>query len=459
MEIVVNTFKTFNPYDDSLLGEFPYHNMHEVQAILNKLAEGKKIQRTLTADRRSEILRKLAQLLGDNAEDFAKLITLETGKTIQDSRIEMQRSQNTTNCSADAARNITGEVLDSDAYPPTRGRIGIVRKKPIGTVLCITPFNFPINLAIHKIGPAFAAGNTIFFKPSPQNFQSGKKLVELCHQAGMPVETIQFCFPDIPDLTEVIKGDQIQCISFTGGMATADAIAKNAGRKKLLFELGGNDPLIVMPDADIDLATTVAINQRFATAGQRCTASKRLFIHQEIYQRFKFMLVEKSRQLTVGDPLQEDTFVGPLASKAAADIVHKRIQTAIEEGATCLLGAKREGNIIYPTILENVSLESQLICDETFGPVIPLRSFEKLDEIIPIINSTGFGLQSGVFTNDIRVIEKLYEELEVGALAVNDGPGFRAEHFPFGGVKNSGLGREGVKYAIEEMSILKTLIL
>lgn len=456
----MSSFKIYNPYDDSLIGEFKYHSKEEVNTVLNSLDNGRKVQKTLSADQRSCILKNLANLLEENAEELAQLITLETGKTIQDSRVELQRSQNTANCSADAARNITGEVLDSDAYPPRRGRMGIVKRKPIGTVLCITPFNFPINLAIHKIGPAFAAGNCIFFKPGPQNFQSGKKLVELCHQAGMPVETIQFCFPDIANLTEVIKSDRIQCISFTGGTATADAIAKNAGRKKLLLELGGNDPLIVMPDGDIDLATTTAINQRFATAGQRCTASKRVFVHQKIYQRFKFMLVEKSRQLKVGDPKDEETFCGPLASRQAADNVENRIRVAIQdEGAKCLLGGKREGNIIYPTILENVSLDSELICDETFGPVIPLIPFENLDEIIPVINSTGFGLQSGVFTNDIRVIEKLYEELEVGALAVNDGPGFRAEHFPFGGVKDSGLGREGIKYAIEEMSVLKTLIL
>lgn len=456
----MSTFKIYNPFDDSLIGEFSFNTKKEIHEVLDRLEEGKKTQKKLTADRRSQILRNLASLLEENAEDLAKLITLETGKTIQDSRVEMQRSQNTANCSADAARNISGEVLDSDAYPPHRGRIGIVRRKPIGVVLCITPFNFPINLAIHKIGPAFAAGNTIFFKPGPQNYQSGRKLVELCHKAGMPAETIQFCFPDIADLTEVIKGNRIQCISFTGGTATADAIAQNAGRKKLLLELGGNDPLIVMSDADIDLATSTAINQRFSTAGQRCTASKRIFVHHDIYQRFKFMLVEKTRKLKVGDPMQEDTFCGPLISKAAADKVEGRIKAAIEVGgAKCLLGGQREGNIIYPTILENVSLDSELICDETFGPVIPLISFHTLEEIIPIINSSDLGLQSGVFTNDIRVIEKLYEELEVGALVVNDGPGFRAEHFPFGGVKNSGLGREGIKYAIDEMSVLKTLIL
>lgn len=456
----MSKFQVINPYDNSVFGEFDFHTKSQVDEVMNKLIAGKKTQAKISSYERSTILNKLADLFEKHTDEVAKIITQEMGKTINDSRVEMQRSANTARVAADECRKMTGEVLDSDAYPPKRGRIGIVRRKPLGIVLAITPFNFPVNLSMHKIGPAFAAGNTIFFKPGPQNYFSGKRLVELCHEAGMPKDVIQFCCPDIPELTEVIKSDDIQCISFTGGTVTADAICRNAGRKKLLFELGGNDPLIVMPDADIELASQTAINQRFATAGQRCTASKRLFIHSSVYDEFKEQLVSKAKGLTIGNPMDENTFVGPLVNKQSADNVEKRILTAInEEGAKCLLGGKREGNIIHPTILENVKKDSELICDETFGPVIPLIKFDDLDEVIPIINGTGFGLQSGVFTNDIRIIEKLYDELEVGALAVNDGPGFRAEHFPFGGVKNSGLGREGVKYAIDEMSFLKTLIM
>lgn len=455
----MSKFVVLNPFDNSIYGEFEYSTQVEVDISFSLLKKGKEIQKNLSAFERSDILNKLGHLFLKHEMSLAEMITNEMGKTINDSLVEIQRSANTAFCAANECQNSHGEVLDSDSYGPKRGKIGIVRKKPIGTVLAITPFNFPINLSMHKIGPAFAAGNVIFFKPGPQNYFSGKRLVELCYEAGIPKEVIQFSCPDIPVLSNIIKSDLVNCISFTGGTKTAKIIAQNAGLKKLLFELGGNDPLIVMPDADLDLATTTAINQRFATAGQRCTASKRLFIHADIYERFKTLLVAKSEKLIIGNPLSKDTFVGPVVNSAAADLVENRINSAIKEGAKLLLGGKRVGNIIYPTILENINLNSELISDETFGPVIPLIKFSDLDEAIKIINSTEFGLQSGVFTNDIRLIEKLYEELEVGALAVNDGPGFRAEHFPFGGVKNSGQGREGVRFAMEEMSILKTLIM
>lgn len=453
------TFKSYNPYDNSLNGEFPYANKEEVEKVIGLLKKGKDIQKNMSSDERANMLESFALMLKEHSEQIAGIVTKEVGKTIQDSRVEMQRSYNTVLAASHEARMIRGEVIDADAYPPKRNKYGVVFKKPLGIVLCITPFNFPINLSMHKIAPALAAGNCVFFKPGPHNYESGKLLVELAHKAGIPEECIQFCYPDIPELSEVIAGDDIQCVSFTGGTKTADAIAKNAGRKKLLLELGGNDPLIVMPDADIELAVNTTINQRFATAGQRCTASKRLFIHADVYEQFKNSIVEKTKKLVIGDPTDPTTFVGPVVSKNAADVIEKRIQDAIAMGATCLAGNKREGNIIHPTILENVPLDSEIIADETFGPVVPLVKFNEIDEVIKIVNSAQFGLQSGVFTNNIKIIEKLFEELEVGALAVNDGPGFRAEHLPFGGVKDSGLGREGVRYAMEEMMYMKTLIM
>lgn len=455
----MNTYKVINPYDQSLVGEFEFDSKTKIESIISEMNHSKKEMRKLSANERSEILFKLASLLKENEKELATLITKEMGKTISDSLVEIERSRNTCLAAAEEARRITGEVLDSDSYAPKRGKFGHVFRKPIGSVLAITPFNFPINLSVHKIAPSFAMGNVTIFKPGPNNYYSGKKLAELCHKAGMSEHALKFIMPDIPELTLLIESSALDCISFTGGTATADAIAKKAGRKKLLLELGGNDPLIVMPDADLNLAVSTAINQRFSTGGQRCTASKRLFVHQDVYTKFKTLLVEKSKGLKVGNPMEKDTFVGPLVTLGAAENVERRIKGAIEKGATLLLGGKREGALVYPTILENVSLDSELICDETFGPVIPLIKFETIDEIIPIINSTPFGLQSGVFTYDLRVIKKLFDKLEVGAMAVNDGPGFRAEHFPFGGVKNSGLGREGVKYAMEEMSVLKTLIM
>ena len=454
-----STFDVTNPYDGSSLGSFDFAQAEEVQAKLALLTAGKAILAKLSANRRGEILTRLAELMEERSSEFATLITKEIGKTIRDSRVEMQRAANTVRCSANEARNIVGEVLDSDAYPPERSRWGIVHRRPLGVLLAITPFNFPINLSVHKIGPAFAAGCPVFFKPSPQNYLSGKMLTELCHEAGMPKEAIQFCMPDIPEITKVIESDQVQIISFTGGVTASRAIARSAGGKKLLFELGGNDPLIVMGDGDVDKAVQTAIDQRFATAGQRCTAAKRLFVHEDVYDDFRSKLLEATSALVVGDPMSEETFVGPVVNTPSADAVEQRIKAAIAEGATLLAGGGRIDNIILPTILENVSSNSELVADETFGPVIPLFRFARLDDIIPIINGTGFGLQSGVFTNDLRIVRRLFDELEVGALAVNDGPGFRAEHFPFGGIGNSGLGREGVRYAIEEMTFLKTLIM
>jgi len=453
------TFSVTNPYDGSSLGTFSYAQADEVQSKLALLAEGKARIAALTAHDRSTILTKLADLMEARSEEFAALITREIGKTISDSRIEMVRASNTIRCSANEARSVVGEVLDSDAYPPARSKWGIVHRRPLGTILAITPFNFPINLSVHKIGPAFASGCPVFFKPSPQNYLSGKMLTELCHEAGMPKEAIQFCMPDIPELTKVVAGDQVQIISFTGGVPASRAIARNAGGKKLLFELGGNDPLIVMPDGDIDAAVQTSVNQRFGTAGQRCTAAKRVFIHDSVYEEFRAKLVAATKALRVGDPMADDTFVGPVVNAQAATVVEARIAAAIAEGALLLAGGTRDGNLIAPTVLENVSPASELVADETFGPVIPLFRFDDIDQAIAIINGTGFGLQSGVFTNDLRTIRKLFDELEVGALAVNDGPGFRAEHFPFGGIGNSGLGREGVRYAMEEMSFLKTLIM
>ncbi|MBK07629.1 MAG: aldehyde dehydrogenase [Deltaproteobacteria bacterium] len=452
-------FQVRNPYNDEEVGSYTYASAEEVADALDKLKRGKKVLRGIPAFQRAEILHKLGELLETHQDELAKLIVSEIGKTLKESRTEVARAAVTARASGDEAKRMSGEVLDSDAYPPSRGRLGIVRRQPLGVVLAITPFNFPINLAMHKIGPAFASGNTVFFKPGPQNYFSGKRLVELCYEAGMPEETLQLCVPDIPELTKVIEGDDVQVISFTGGVPTANAIARNARGKKLLFELGGNDPLIVMDDADLDKAVETAIAQRFGTAGQRCTAAKRLMVHKDVFEAFRDKLVEATNKLVVGDPMSEDSYIGPVVSSHAADVVMARIEQAVADGAKLLAGGKREGNVIWPTILEGITMQCELCADETFGPVIPLLQFSTIDEVIELVNMSEFGLQSGVFTNQMDVVMRLYEELEVGSIAVNDGPGFRAEHFPFGGVKNSGLGREGIKYAIEEMTYYKSLVL
>ena len=452
-------YQIINPYNGELIEEYDFAGTAQVDEALALLADGRRVQAATPAFERSNILMRLAQLLLERKEDIAQLITEETGKTISDSRIEVDRAYNTALGSATEARAITGEALDSDAFPPQREKVGMVLWRPLGTVLCITPFNFPVNIAVHKIGPAFAAGNTILFKPGPQNKRSAELLVELCYNAGMDRSVLQMLIPDIAATSYAVGHREVSAVNFTGGTAAANAIAARAGYKKLLFELGGNDPLIIMDDGELDAAVSAAINQRFATAGQRCTAAKRLFVHHSVFDRFSEKLVVATAQLKVGNPTLEDTFIGPLIHAAAADEVERRIDAAVAGGARVLFGHKREGNIIWPTILDNVPDDATLVAEETFGPVMPLRPFSDVDELVELINASPFGLQAGVFTERLSLAKQLFSRLDVGLLAVNDGPGFRAEHFPFGGVKDSGIGREGVRYAIREMSFQKTLVL
>ncbi|MBA2405809.1 MAG: aldehyde dehydrogenase family protein [Bdellovibrionales bacterium] len=454
----MSSYKIINPYSMETVTEIIYTTKEEAFVALGLLEQGRALQKKMAPFQRADILLKLANLMRRDKDLIAAQITQEMGKTLGDSLVEMDRAITTITLSSQEAIRINGEVLNSDAFAPRRDKRGMVEYFPLGIVFAITPFNFPINLSVHKIGPAFAAGNCILFKPGPQNYLSGKMLTNLCHEAGMPVETFQMVNPDIPVMSELTRHPSVNCISFTGGVVAAKAIAQNAGLKKLLFELGGNDPLIVMPDGDVNLAIKTAINQRFGTAGQRCTASKKLYIHSSLYEEFKKKLIEETGKLVIGDPMKTETFVGPVVNARAADEIMRRLDQAVSMGGKILAGHKREGNIIHPTVIENVSDECDLVREETFGPVLPLMKFSSLDEVIEQLQKSAFGLQAGVFTHDLRVIKRLYEELEVGALAVNDGPGFRAEHFPFGGMKDSGMGREGVAYAIREMSALKTLI-
>jgi acyl-CoA reductase-like NAD-dependent aldehyde dehydrogenase len=454
----MSTYQLINPFSMEVIKELTYFTKDEAFSALALLEKGKAIQKKLAPFERAQILTNLADLMKRDREKVAIQITQEMGKTISDSLVEMDRAITTITLSAQESIRINGEVLNSDAFAPRREKRGMVEHFPLGIVFAITPFNFPINLSVHKIGPAFAAGNCILFKPGPQNYLSGKMLTDLCYEAGMPREIFQMVNPDVPVMSDLTKHPSINCISFTGGVVAAKAISQNAGLKKLLFELGGNDPLIVMPDGDISLAVKTSINQRFATAGQRCTASKKLFIHTSIYDSFKEKLLEETKKLVIGNPMDPKTFIGPVVNTKAADEIMRRLDQAVQMGAKILTGYKREGNIIHPTVIENLTSSCDLIKEETFGPVIPLLKFNTIEEVLDELKTSAFGLQAGVFTHDLRTIKRLYEELEVGALAVNDGPGFRAEHFPFGGMKESGMGREGVAYAIREMSALKTLI-
>ena len=402
---------------------------------------------------------QLIFLIKKNKKIISETICQEIGKTIRDTEIEIDRAEVTIQAIRDARRSLKGDLLETNHYLSSENKLGLVKHSPLGIVLAMTPFNFPINLALHKIIPALGMGNAVLFKPHPQCFRSSEILINLFYEAGFKQNDLQMICPSIEDMQQIISHKKINCVSFTGGIVGAKAISSIAVMKKQLFELGGNDALVIFPNSDYKKAVGSIINQRFGCAGQRCTASKRIFIHKNCYDKIKELLIEETKKLIIGDPADKNTFVGPVVSVQSAIEIENRINDAISKGAQLIYGGQRTGATIIPTIIENVHAEMNLIKEETFGPVVPLFNFDSVENLISQINQSQFGLQCGVFTNDLETTKLLFEKIEVGSIIINEGPGYRADHFPFGGSKLSGIGREGGKYALLEFSQPKTLII
>ena len=455
----MSSFHVISPYSQTILATIEHPSFDQTLSQLTILQSGLSTQQKLGVAKRVAILNKLINILETNLDDFALLITNEMGKPLSESYAEMQRAIITLQSTIVDIQAIRGEAINSNIYGIPSNKIGIVQHFPLGIILCITPFNFPINLAIHKLAPGFAAGNCLLFKPSPKTYLSAKKLVECCYKAGIPEDCLQLIIPSINDLHQLVSVPHINCISLTGSPEAAKSLTQHMGLKKFLCELGGNDPFIVMPDADLALAAKTAVSQRFGTAGQRCNAPKRFYIHESIYDDFKALAISETQSLTIGDPALNTTDIGPMISIEVAQLLESSVQEAIKQGAISLLPIQREGAILHPIILESVSPNSPLIMDEVFGPVMILQSFSDLNTVVETINAGSYGLQAGIFTNDINLAKSTFNRLQVGALNLNDGPGFRADHFPFSGIKDSGIGSEGTRYTIEAMSYRKTLVI
>tara|TARA_Y100001970_G_C14243449_1_gene866392 strand:+ start:920 stop:2287 length:1368 start_codon:yes stop_codon:yes gene_type:complete len=453
------SFNITDPYSNTIIDTISFTSYTDTVTQLQQLSTGLLTQQSLGISQRIKILNTLSHILEANLEDFARLITSEMGKPITESYAEMKRALVTIKSTVVDIQALRGESIDSTTYGIPSNKIGIVQHFPLGIILCITPFNFPINLALHKLAPGFAAGNCLLFKPSPKTYLSAKKLVECCYEAGIPNDCLQLIIPTIHDLEKLVSLPNIQCISLTGSPNTAKSLTKHMGLKKFICELGGNDPFIVMPDSDLDLAAKIAVSQRFGTAGQRCNAPKRFYIHEQIYSNFKDLVMSYTKALRIGDPYLTTTDMGPMCSIEAAHSLEEIVHDHINKGALSLFSIKREGALLYPIILESVPDDSSLITEEVFGPVMVLQSFSTIDSVIESINSSAYGLQAGVFTHDIKLAKSLFTRLQVGALNLNDGPGFRADHFPFTGIKESGIGSEGTRYTIDSMTYRKTLII
>jgi len=447
----------FNPFSGAAVGDVPVASEAEVLGTVLRAKQAAAAFRTSTPHQRRELLNRLAELLARDAEALAQTICAEMGKTITEARNETRRAQNTLRLSGDAATFLDGEVMHCAIVAGGVDRQAVVTHVPVGVVAAITPFNYPVNLLCHKLGPAIAAGNAVVVKPSPKAPLAADHLVRLTVEAGFPTDLVQVVHGGAETALALARAP-IDILSFTGGPQAGLALKRASGLVRCLMELGGNDPLFVLPDADLDLAAATAIGHRYEIAGQSCAAVKKLYVHDAVAEAFTGILLDKVAAHRFGDPSLAETQMGPVIDGPAADTIMQRLADAQAAGARLLAGGTREGNLIAPTVIAGVEPAMPLIAQETFGPVLALRQFAELDAAMAEVNASDYGLQAGIFTNDHAAIRKLSRGLQVGGIMVNEGPDFRAEHVPFGGVKTSGLGREGVRIAIREMSEPRVVI-
>jgi acyl-CoA reductase-like NAD-dependent aldehyde dehydrogenase len=453
----VTEFTVRNPWSGALLATLPQTSQTEILAIVARAQVAAAGFRTSTPYQRRELLNRLADLIARDAEAMAQTISAEMGKTITEARGEVRRAQNTLRLSGDAGTFLDGEVLHCAIVSGGVDRQAVVTYVPTGVVAAITPFNYPVNLLCHKLGPAIAAGNAVVAKPSPKAPLAADHLVRLTVEAGFPADLVQIVHGGAEAALGLARAP-IDLLSFTGGGLAGLALKRASGLVRCLMELGGNDPLIVLADADLAAAAATAIAQRFEIAGQSCAAVKKLYVHSTVAAEFTERLLAGVAAHRSGDPSLPETQMGPVIDQASAVDIVARMTEAQSAGARVLAGGTREGALVVPAVMADVPQASRLFSTETFGPVLAMRRFDDLAQVVSEVNASEFGLQAGVFTNDHAAIRQLGRSLQVGGLMVNEGPDFRAEHVPFGGIKGSGLGREGVRIALREMSETRVVI-
>lgn len=446
-----------NPFNGETVGEVATSSSDDIVAAVLRAKKAQQEFRFSTPAVRRALLNALAAEIAADAEALARIISSEMGKTIREARNEVRRAQNTLKLSGDAGTFLDGEVLHCGIVEGGADRFATITYEPVGVVGAVTPFNYPLNLLCHKLGPAIAAGNAVVAKPSPKAPLAAGRLAELAEKAGWPRGLFQIVNGGAEAALALARAP-IDLLSFTGGPVAGLALKNASGLVRCLMELGGNDPLFVLSDADIDKAVATAVSHRFEIAGQSCAAVKRLYLHRDIEKTFTDKLLAAVDAVEFGDPSLDDTDMGPVIDLAAAKTVEDRVLATIASGARLLTGGSRDATVMAPTVIADVAADSPVIADETFGPIIAIRSFTDPLAAISEVNAGAYGLQAGVFTNDHALIKTFARNLVVGGVMVNEGPDFRAEHVPFGGVKRSGLGREGVRIALREMSEPKVVI-
>ncbi|MBQ6813264.1 MAG: aldehyde dehydrogenase family protein [Methanobrevibacter sp.] len=447
-----------NPYDGEIAGTVPILYRSHVDDAVEAANRAKKSLRDMSAKEVSNNLYSAYEELLDKKEELAKLIVSEAGKPIKQAIGEMERSAETLKFAAEEAKRIYGESVPIDATGSVDERfLAFTKKVPLGVVGAITPFNYPVNLALHKIAPAIAAKNTVVVKPSTEAPLSALKLVEIInnHFPNGVINSVTGYGSEVGDALVVSEG--INKISFTGSIATGLFISSRAGMKKLTLELGGNDPLVVLEDADIEKAVNAAVSGAFLFSGQVCIGVKRIILDNSIADEFIDSFVRKAQKLKTGNPMDESTDIGPLINENAAVNVEKSISDAVDGGAELLLGGERRDCFVKPAILDNVNMSMNIVASETFGPVAPIIRVDGLDEAISVANDTQYGLQAGVFTENVHSALRCANEIDAGSVLINKESTFRTDAMPFGGFKSSGMGKEGIKYAVEDMCKFKLI--
>ena len=453
-------FLIHSPWSGEAVGEVSLAGPQEWEAAIAAAQKAARVLKTWSSQQRRQLLEALAAGVKARRDEFVQTIVAEGGKPITYARAEMARGVSTLTLAAEEAERIGGEVLPLDLIQAAAGRWGITRRFPVGPVLGIAPFNFPFNLVAHKVGPALAAGNPIMVKPAPATPLTALKLAEVYEQAGGPPGGLQV-LPSRTELAErAVADDRLKVLSFTGSAAVGWHLKAQAGRKKVILELGGNAATIIHADADLQRAARRCAIGAFAHAGQVCIAVQRVLVHRQVYDEFLQIFQDTiAKEIAAGDPAREETVVGPFINQEASERVRAWVTEALERGAHLLTGGLGEGNLMPPTVLTDVSRDMKVWREEIFGPVATLTCFEDFAEALEMANDSVYGLQAGVFTNTLSHASQAFETLEVGGVILNDAPVFRVDHMPYGGVKASGLGREGVRYAVEELTEIRLLAL
>jgi len=447
------TIDVVNPFDGSVVDTVPRSTAEDVKAAIEIAQKGYEINRDLPAHRRMAILYKAAQIMQERYEELAVTIATEGSKTIGEARKEVGRAINTITISAEEARRIDGETIPFDSAPGSENRVGYYYRFPIGIIAAITPFNDPLNLVAHKLGPAIAGGNSVVCKPATVTPLSALKLGEILLEAGLPGEVLSVVTGHGHEIGDALVTDErVRMISFTGGVEAGKEIASKAGLKKIGMELGSNGPVIVLDDCDIPDAVESCVSGAFWAVGQNCIGVQRIFIQENVYDDFRDRFVARTKQYKTGYQLDEDTDMGPMITEAEAVRVIEWVDESVAGGATLLTGGTREGTLVQPTVMEKMPAGAKLDCQEVFGPVVSLYPVSTLDEAIDRSNEVDYGLHAAIFTNDLNKAHHAIRRLDVGGVIVNDSTDYRVDLMPFGGVKKSGLGREGIRFALQEMT-------